>query len=81
MQLWGELLARLAHDARDQAALGAVMWREASHWPNGELVTQLARNRSALPGVAQLLDLHRVPVPANALTLIAQMADSDHARA
>jgi|NOAtaT_7_FD_contig_31_13981_length_369_multi_1_in_0_out_0_1 hypothetical protein len=81
MQLWVELLEQLAQDARAQAALGAIMWRKATQWPNGELVTQLACNRSALPGVAQLLDLHRVPVPANALTLIEQIADSVHARA
>lgn len=80
MHRWDQLLKSLAHDATRQSALATIMWCQVRHWPNGALVAQLARNTSALPGMAKVLDEHRVPVPAEALTLIEDLVGGGHAR-
>ena len=69
MHRWARLQEQFLHDAKLQAALAAIMWREALRWPDGKLATQLAKNTRALAGLASALDRHGVRVTHDAIVL------------
>lgn len=73
MYRWTRMQKQLAPDAKLQAALAAIMWREALRWPDGKLATQLANNTMALAGVADALDRHGVRVTNDAIALVKQV--------
>ena len=72
MYRWTRMQGQLANDAKLQAALAAIMWREALRCPDGKLATQLARNTAALAGVAEALERHGVRVTNDAIALVKQ---------
>ena len=72
MYRWTRMQGQLANDAKLQAALAAIMWREALRCPDGKLATQLAKNTAALAGVAAALERHGVRVTNDAIALVKQ---------
>ena len=68
---WSDLLLLANAEARDVAALTALMWQAASNWDDGKVAIGLVFQAAISPsGIADTLDFHRVPVLPAALAVV-----------